>query len=55
MRHFQDEQSIPFEPAYEDVKEILPPSGTVETAAANTAIVNENHRGQKKITLIWSW
>lgn len=41
MRHFQDEQSIPFEPAYEDVKEILPPSGTVETAAANTAIVNE--------------
>ena len=26
MRHFQDEQSIPFEPAYEDVKEILPPS-----------------------------
>ena len=38
MRHFQDEQSIPFEPAYEDVKEILPPSGT---AAANTAIVNE--------------
>ena len=41
MRHFQDEQSIPFEPAYEDVKEILPPSGTVETASANTAIVNE--------------
>lgn len=41
MRHFQDEQSIPFEPAYEDVKEILPPVDTVESAVTETAVVNE--------------